>query len=82
MHLHGYFFQVLDEKGEPARPLRWKDTVDVPFKSTVKLLVRFDDRPGTWMVHCHILDHAEGGLMTTVHVGDGPVGHHHHPTPQ
>jgi FtsP/CotA-like multicopper oxidase with cupredoxin domain len=76
LHLHGFFFQVLDEQGVPARPLAWKDTVDIPFKSTVRLLVRFDDRDGavgSWMIHCHILDHAEGGLMSTVDVTSGEL---------
>lgn len=73
LHLHGFYFQVLDEEGAPVRPMAWKDTVNIPFKQTLRLVVRFDDdRPGTWMVHCHILDHAEGGLMTTVRVGDPP----------
>ncbi len=75
-HLHGFFFQVLDDKGEPVRPIAWKDTVDVPFKKTVRIMVRYDDRPGAegmWMFHCHILDHAEGGLMGMVEVGS----HHH-----
>jgi FtsP/CotA-like multicopper oxidase with cupredoxin domain len=27
------------------------------------VLVTFDERPGTWMFHCHILDHAEAGMM-------------------
>jgi FtsP/CotA-like multicopper oxidase with cupredoxin domain len=78
MHLHGFFFQVLGKDGQPVRPLQWKDTVDVPFKQSVQLLVRFDDRPGNWMVHCHILDHAEGGLMTTVLLGDTPAKTHTH----
>ena len=68
VHLHGFFFLVLDENGEPVRPLEWKDTVDVPFEQTVRLVVRFDERPGTWIFHCHILDHAEGGLLSAVHV--------------
>jgi FtsP/CotA-like multicopper oxidase with cupredoxin domain len=75
-HLHGFFFQVLDDKGEPVRPIAWKDTVDVPFNKTVRMIVRYDDRPGAegmWMFHCHILDHAEGGLMGMVEVGS----HHH-----
>jgi FtsP/CotA-like multicopper oxidase with cupredoxin domain len=72
-HLHGFFFQVLDEAGAPRRPLAWKDTVDVPFKQTVRIAVRFDpDRPGAWMYHCHVLDHADGGLMGYVQVGDAP----------
>jgi FtsP/CotA-like multicopper oxidase with cupredoxin domain len=68
-HLHGFFFQVLDDKGAPVRPLAWKDTVNVPFEQTVRLIVRFDDREGSWMFHCHVLDHADGGLMGWVDVG-------------
>ena len=73
-HLHGYFFQVVTETGAPVHPIEWKDTINVPFEKTVHVIVRFDDRPGEWMLHCHILDHAEGGLMSTVRVGlpDGP----------
>jgi FtsP/CotA-like multicopper oxidase with cupredoxin domain len=81
-HLHGYFFVVLDDKGEPVRPLAWKDTVNVPMKSTRRFLVRFDERPGTWMFHCHILDHAEGGLMGTVQVGPGAAEHTHPKKPR
>ncbi len=77
-HLHGFFFHVLDERGEPVRPLALKDTVNVPMKSTVRLLVHFDERPGEWMIHCHILDHADGGLMGTVLVGDGKATAHTH----
>jgi FtsP/CotA-like multicopper oxidase with cupredoxin domain len=81
-HLHGFFFMALDDADQPVRPLAWKDTINVPMKSTVRLLVAFDERPGTWMFHCHILDHADGGLMGTVHVGPGePNRHTHHSTP-
>jgi FtsP/CotA-like multicopper oxidase with cupredoxin domain len=68
IHLHGFFFQVLDDKGDPVRPIAWKDTINVPADKTVRFLVRLD-RPGSWMYHCHILDHAEAGLMSTVDVG-------------
>ena len=79
-HLHGFFFHVLDDQGNPVRPLALKDTINVPMKTTVRLLVHFDERPGEWMIHCHILDHAEGGLMGTVLVGGGPSkGHTHVP---
>jgi FtsP/CotA-like multicopper oxidase with cupredoxin domain len=30
------------------------------------------------MFHCHILDHAEGGLMGTIVVGDVPTTDHAH----
>jgi FtsP/CotA-like multicopper oxidase with cupredoxin domain len=77
-HLHGFFFMPVDEKGEPIRPMAWKDTVNVPIDKTVRVLVTFDERPGTWMIHCHILDHAEIGLMGTVHVGPGAPAEHTH----
>jgi FtsP/CotA-like multicopper oxidase with cupredoxin domain len=63
-HLHGFFFQVLS----PPGPLEWKDTVNVPVDGTVRFVVRYDDRPGMWMFHCHILDHAEAGMMGTLMV--------------
>ena len=81
-HIHGFFFMVVDEKGAPVQPLVWKDTVNIPLKTTARFLVTFDNRPGTWMMHCHILDHAEGGLMGTVQVGDGPVLTHGHEPPK
>jgi FtsP/CotA-like multicopper oxidase with cupredoxin domain len=79
-HLHGFFFQVLDKNGTPVRPLAWKDTINVPLDQTVQLVVRFDERPGSWMYHCHILDHADGGLMGMVEVGTEerlPATDHH-----
>lgn len=63
-HLHGYFFQVLDDTLIPE----WKDTIDIPVESAVRIAIRFDDRPGAWMYHCHILDHAEAGMMGQLHV--------------
>lgn len=65
-HLHGYFFQTLDARDRPIPA--WRDTVDVPLKSTVKLAVHFDGRPGEWMFHCHILEHAELGMMGLLRV--------------
>ena len=59
LHVHGFFFQKL---GTPE----WKDTVNVPAKGALDLVVDFENRPGAagdWMYHCHILEHAEGGMM-------------------
>jgi FtsP/CotA-like multicopper oxidase with cupredoxin domain len=62
-HLHGFFFQVLS-RGGVAEPYRaWKDTVNVPAKTTLRLAVRFEGFPGLWMYHCHILEHGERGMM-------------------
>ncbi len=77
-HMHGFFFQVLDD----ARVPEWKDTVDVQSKTSLKLAVTFDNRPGMWMYHCHILDHAEAGMMGHLHVAPADAsqvdGHANH----
>ena len=68
-HLHGFFFQVQERNGAPValESSGNKDTVIVPGKGRMKLLARFDE-PGMWMYHCHILEHAEGGMMGAIHV--------------
>lgn len=64
-HLHGFFFQPLDENGVSLG--EWRDTVDVPHDDgELRFLVRYDNRPGMWMFHCHILDHADAGMMGMV----------------
>ncbi|WP_437816036.1 multicopper oxidase family protein [Sorangium sp. So ce1078] len=67
-HLHGFFFQVLGADGKPVRPMEWKDTVNVPVDGAARFAVRYDNRPGMWMFHCHILDHAEAGMMGMLQV--------------
>lgn len=61
-HLHGMFFRVLDVNGTPPPWVGWKDTVNVPRKATLRFVVRYEDA-GSWMFHCHILEHAERGMM-------------------
>jgi FtsP/CotA-like multicopper oxidase with cupredoxin domain len=57
-HLHGQFFSV---EGDPKQGLR--DTVLIPGSGSVDLDV-YADNPGDWMAHCHILEHAELGMMS------------------
>jgi FtsP/CotA-like multicopper oxidase with cupredoxin domain len=89
-HQHGFFFMVLDENNQPVKPMVWKDTINIPMKSTARFIVDFDERPGMWMFHCHILDHADGGLMghvdvapagTTENQAPRPGVHHHGENP-
>ena len=70
-HLHGMSFQPLDASGAPVTPLGWKDTINVPMKSVVRVAVQYD-APGTWMFHCHILEHADRGMMGELVVAPPP----------
>jgi FtsP/CotA-like multicopper oxidase with cupredoxin domain len=67
-HLHGFQFQVLDRDGKPEPFRSWKDTINIPKHSTARFVVRFDDFPGRWMYHCHILDHEDHGMMGVLEV--------------
>ncbi|CAN5718196.1 multicopper oxidase family protein [soil metagenome] len=67
-HLHGFPFQVLDRDGVPEPFRSWKDTVNVPKHQTVRFIVRYDNFPGMWMFHCHILDHEDHGMMGVLEV--------------
>jgi len=61
-HLHGMFFQVLDSNGQASTRDGWKDTVNIPQGATVRFAVQYEPL-GMWMFHCHILEHAEYGMM-------------------
>ena len=69
-HLHGMFFRVLDVNGIPPMQVGWKDTVNVPKESALRFVVQYGD-PGTWMYHCHILEHAERGMMGDLKLSQG-----------
>jgi len=71
-HLHGFQFQVIERGGEPVAQRRWEDLVNVPKRSTVRFIVRFDRYPGKWMFHCHILDHEDAGMMGVLEVQGHP----------
>ena len=62
-HLHGFFFQVLSVNGKPPAWRSWEDVVNIPPKATVRIAWLPDDRPGSWMYHCHILEHHASGMM-------------------
>jgi len=64
MHFHGHVFQITEINGKKING-RLGDTVDVMPNSSVKVV--FDaENPGIWMLHCHVLYHQSGGMMTTI----------------
>lgn len=67
MHLHGQFFKVLTRNGEPVDEPYFRDTVLLDRLDVVEIgLVPLDE--GSWMLHCHIQEHAEAGMMTIMNV--------------
>ncbi len=67
-HVHGVSFRVLSVGGEAPEPHQsWdKDTVLIPPKTTVELLVTFPEAASEgwpFMFHCHFLRHEGRGMM-------------------
>ncbi|RBH47366.1 copper oxidase, partial [Pseudomonas sp. MWU13-2860] len=71
----------------------FKDTVFVQNNYQVHVRTRYDRYIGEFVIHCHILDHEDGGMMTNIRIvpdatapggGIGMVGmnhaNHNHPT--
>lgn len=67
-HLHGFFFHETDAAGAPVEPRELRDTINIPRRESRRFVVAFDERPGMWMFHCHILDHADAGMMGMLHL--------------
>ncbi len=75
MHLHGRQFRVLSRNGSGSNSLRdgisdagWVDTVLVLPGETVRVQVPFSRHLGTFMYHCHILEHEDMGMMRNFRV--------------
>jgi FtsP/CotA-like multicopper oxidase with cupredoxin domain len=67
MHIHGVFFRVLERNGKPAVEPFTRDTVLVGPRETV-VIGLVPEHKGIWVAHCHILEHAEAGMMTSIGV--------------
>lgn len=63
MHLHGHHFRVLGPNG--PGPLR--DTTLMERGETAEIAF-VADNPGDWLLHCHMLEHSAGGMMTWLRV--------------
>ncbi len=73
VHLHGQRLLVLERNGVRTRNLVWKDTVMIPVGTTVDLLVELTN-PGDWMLHCHIAEHLQAGMMMKFSVSPSRAG--------
>ena len=70
MHLHQMPQLVFAKDGFPLDAPQWEDTVNVAPGERYSVLVQATD-PGVWVLHCHILTHAERaegmfGMVTAV----------------
>ena len=78
-HIHQVHFLVQSIDGHPLSQPYWADTVTVPVAQfphrsivpgTAVVLMDFRNPVvrGTFVYHCHILDHEDGGMMASIRV--------------
>ena len=76
-HIHQIHFMLLDWSGMPVNEPFLRDTVNVPYYKSqmlqypsIRLRMDFRDpnTVGTFVYHCHLLEHEDGGMMGTIRV--------------
>jgi len=80
MHIHGHKFTLVAVDGQPV-PLAARQkmvTVTLGPGETRDIALVANAQPGTWMVHCHVVDHmmnggmGPGGLITAIQYENAP----------
>ena len=76
-HIHQLHFLLLDYLGTPVNEPFLRDTVNVPYYNgstltypSVRLRMDFRDPNtiGTFVYHCHLMEHEDGGMMGLIRV--------------
>lgn len=67
IHLHGHSFHLLSRNGKRLDAPVLMDTALIQSDESVEVAF-VADNPGVWALHCHVLEHAEAGMMGYVRV--------------
>ncbi len=92
-HIHVNPFQIVSINNKNGSPLSaeqaamintWRDTLLVSSAVNIKVRTRYERYIGKYVLHCHILEHEDQGMMQNVEVylpdtnGNIPTGGHSH----
>lgn len=74
-HIHVNPFQVERRGPDGQTQLVWKDSQFINTDQTIRAWSRYTDYIGQYVIHCHILDHEDLGMMEVVEIvgEDGPL---------
>src|SRR5277367_6804844 len=80
-HIHQLHVLLMDYMGRPVNEDLLRDTVNVPYYDgralaypSVRLRMDFRDpnTVGTFLYHCHLLEHEDKGMMGSIRVDPAP----------
>ena len=68
MHIHQVHFLAYAENGRPIADPLWLDTVNVPYRGSVDVIMDFTNPVirGMSVFHCHLLNHEDKGMMAKI----------------
>jgi FtsP/CotA-like multicopper oxidase with cupredoxin domain len=73
-HIHVNPFQTTRKGPQGQDETVWKDTLLIPAGQRINIYTQYLDYVGQFVMHCHILDHEDLGMMEIVEVvGEQPV---------
>jgi FtsP/CotA-like multicopper oxidase with cupredoxin domain len=69
-HIHQGSFQLVEVDGTPQPLDGYYDTVNLPVRGEIKIIIPFTDpvMVGKFVYHCHLLSHEDKGMMATIEV--------------
>ncbi|MFJ2028913.1 multicopper oxidase family protein [Streptosporangium sp. NPDC087985] len=67
-HIHTNDFQLMSINGRPHQGHGWQDTANVLPKGQIVIRIHFTDYTGRTVLHCHILNHEDAGMMAVLEI--------------
>ncbi|MCQ4043826.1 multicopper oxidase domain-containing protein [Streptantibioticus rubrisoli] len=68
-HLHTNHLRVMSINGAPApRGHAWYETFNIPVRGSAVIRTRFTDFVGKTVLHCHLLNHEDKGMMAVLNI--------------
>lgn len=68
LHVHVDHFQLMSVDGRPVDSDGLQDTVNVPAGGRITVRIRFAYFTGRTVLHCHILNHEDAGMMAVLRI--------------
>jgi suppressor of ftsI len=67
-HIHQVHFLAYAQNGVPLAHPAWLDTVNVPYRGSLDVILDFTDPviKGMSVFHCHLLNHEDKGMMAKI----------------
>jgi suppressor of ftsI len=67
-HVHVDAFQLMSVNGVPHQGHGLQDTASIPPKGQIVVRIHFTDFTGRTVLHCHILNHEDAGMMAVLQI--------------